>query len=125
MVILFLSKLLQKNCCEFFKMNSFDLNTGLPSYTQWREPCGLSPILEWEDLARVVGPKSAHRLQLAYTTVDDIDLFVGGLAERPVVGGIHFHFKNIHFDTVSNAYDLSAHRASRTSFCMHYSSTVQ
>lgn len=61
---------------------------GLPSYTQWREPCGLSPITDWNDLERVVGPKSAHRMQLAYNSIDDIDLFVGGLAERPVVGGL-------------------------------------
>lgn len=61
---------------------------GLPAYTQWREPCGLSPIADWNDLERVVGPKSARRMQLAYKSIDDIDLFVGGLAERPVVGGL-------------------------------------
>lgn len=61
---------------------------GLPAYTQWREPCGLTPIIDWNDLERVVGPKSAERLQHAYKSVDDIDLFVGGLAERPVVGGL-------------------------------------
>lgn len=61
---------------------------GLPAYTQWREPCGLSPITNWNDLERVVGPKSAQRMQLAYKSIDDIDLFVGGLAERPVVGGL-------------------------------------
>lgn len=61
---------------------------GLPSYTQWREPCGLTSISDWDDLERVVGPKSAHRMQLAYKSIDDIDLFVGGLAERPVIGGL-------------------------------------
>lgn len=61
---------------------------GLPSYTQWREPCGLTPISDWDDLERVIGPKSAHRMRLAYKSIDDIDLFVGGLAERPVVGGL-------------------------------------
>lgn len=61
---------------------------GLPAYTQWREPCGLTPINNWEDLERVVGPKSASRMRLAYKSIDDIDLFVGGLAERPVVGGL-------------------------------------
>lgn len=61
---------------------------GLPSYTQWREPCGLSPINDWDDLERVVGPQSAERIRLGYRSVHDIDLFVGGLAERPVVGGL-------------------------------------
>ncbi|XP_055315835.1 uncharacterized protein LOC129575793 isoform X4 [Sitodiplosis mosellana] len=61
---------------------------GLPAYTQWREPCGLTAIINWDDLERVVGPKSANRMRLAYKSIDDIDLFVGGLAERPVVGGL-------------------------------------
>lgn len=61
---------------------------GLPAYTAWREPCGLTAIKDWDDLERVVGPKSAHRMRLAYKSIDDIDLFVGGLAERPVVGGL-------------------------------------
>jgi len=61
---------------------------GLPAYVQWREPCGLSPILNWDDLERVIGPKSTLRIQNAYRHVGDVDLFVGGLAERPVVGGL-------------------------------------
>ncbi|KAJ6637377.1 Chorion peroxidase [Pseudolycoriella hygida] len=61
---------------------------GLPSYTQWREPCGLSPIRDWNDLERIVGPRSSRRIQQGYKDVQDIDLFVAGLAERPVVGGL-------------------------------------
>lgn len=61
---------------------------GLPSYTQWREPCGLSPIRDWNDLEKIVGPRSARRIQQGYKDVKDIDLFVAGLAERPVVGGL-------------------------------------
>uniref|UniRef100_A0A182YJL5 Uncharacterized protein n=1 Tax=Anopheles stephensi TaxID=30069 RepID=A0A182YJL5_ANOST len=61
---------------------------GLPAYVNWRGPCGLSNIKDWSDLERVMGPASTNRLRKAYRTVDDIDLFVGGLAERPVVGGI-------------------------------------
>ncbi|XP_058813626.1 uncharacterized protein LOC131677682 isoform X2 [Topomyia yanbarensis] len=61
---------------------------GIQPYINWRIPCGLTPIREWEDLDRVMGPASAHRLRKAYRFLDDIDLFVGGLAERPVVGGV-------------------------------------
>lgn len=61
---------------------------GIQPYVNWRIPCGLTPVKNWEDLDRVSGPASAHRLRKAYRSVDDIDLFVGGLAERPVVGGI-------------------------------------
>lgn len=36
----------------------------------------------------MVGPESAKRIGHAYRSVHDIDLFVGGIAERPVVGGL-------------------------------------
>lgn len=61
---------------------------GIPAYTQWREPCGLSPIRDWIDLEKVVGFESANRIQQGYRSVDDVDLFVAGLAERPVIGGL-------------------------------------
>jgi peroxidase len=61
---------------------------GLPAFIDWRKPCGLSPINTWDDLEVVVGPNSARRIRNAYTNVEDIDLFVGGLSERPVVGGL-------------------------------------
>lgn len=61
---------------------------GLPPYINWRKPCGLSPIKSWNDLDNVMGPRSAQRIRLAYKNIEDIDLFVGGLAERPVSGGL-------------------------------------
>lgn len=61
---------------------------GIQPYVSWRIPCGLTPVREWADLNRIMGPASTHRLRKAYRSVEDIDLFVGGLAERPVVGGI-------------------------------------
>ncbi|XP_055381026.1 uncharacterized protein LOC129611751 isoform X2 [Condylostylus longicornis] len=61
---------------------------GIPPYTTWREPCGLTPITDWEDLNQVVGPESVRRMRHAYISVHDIDLFVGGIAERAVIGGL-------------------------------------
>jgi peroxidase len=61
---------------------------GIPSYVEWRKPCGLSEIRTWEDLDSIVGPKSANRIRRAYDRVEDIDLFVGGISERPVIGGL-------------------------------------
>lgn len=61
---------------------------GIPAYVEWRKPCGLSEIRTWEDLDSIVGPKSANRIRRAYDRVEDIDLFVGGIAERPVIGGL-------------------------------------
>lgn len=61
---------------------------GLPPYTAWRKPCGLTPIQNWKDLERIMNPDTVHRFQSLYEHVDDIDLFSGGLAEKPVRGGI-------------------------------------
>ncbi|XP_012253358.2 uncharacterized protein LOC105684530 isoform X2 [Athalia rosae] len=61
---------------------------GLPPYVDWREPCGLSPIKGWDDLDRVMPSASARRFRVIYTSVQDIDLFPGGLAEKPVPGGL-------------------------------------
>lgn len=51
-------------------------------------PCGLSAIHTWKDLENVAGPESTQRISQAYRSVNDVDLFVGGLAERPVIGGL-------------------------------------
>ncbi|XP_059059123.1 uncharacterized protein LOC131852476 [Achroia grisella] len=61
---------------------------GVAPYTSWREPCGLSAILEFEDLFRVMPVRTVRKLESLYRHVDDIDLFTGGMSERPVVGGL-------------------------------------
>ncbi|KAJ8915140.1 hypothetical protein NQ315_000392 [Exocentrus adspersus] len=61
---------------------------GIPSYTTWREPCGLSPIRSWKDLKGIFNSDSVKRFRSLYHHVDDIDLFSGGLAEKPVRGGV-------------------------------------
>ncbi|XP_068632054.1 uncharacterized protein [Battus philenor] len=61
---------------------------GVPPYTFWREPCGLSAIRDFEDLVRVMPIRVIRKLKNLYRHVDDIDLFTGGMAERPVVGGL-------------------------------------
>ncbi|EFN87248.1 Peroxidasin-like protein [Harpegnathos saltator] len=61
---------------------------GLPPYVRWREPCGLSPIRTFEDLDRVMSPSTMAKFRSLYSSVEDIDLFPAGLAERSVVGGL-------------------------------------
>ncbi|GLV44597.1 uncharacterized protein CBL_13471 [Carabus blaptoides fortunei] len=61
---------------------------GIPPYTAWRGPCGLSPVRNWTDLHRVMSPETAQRFRSLYISVEDIDLYSAGLAERPVRGGL-------------------------------------
>ncbi|XP_039754369.1 peroxidasin homolog [Pararge aegeria] len=61
---------------------------GVPPYTSWREPCGLTAITSFDDLYRVMPARAVRKVKVLYKHVDDIDLFTGGMAERPVVGGL-------------------------------------
>ncbi|KAL4710840.1 hypothetical protein ACJJTC_016124 [Scirpophaga incertulas] len=61
---------------------------GVPPYTSWREPCGLSAITSFDDLFRVMPARAVRKMKVLYRVIDDIDLFTGGMAERPVVGGL-------------------------------------
>ena len=36
----------------------------------------------------VINVETVDRMQRVYEDIDDIDLFTGGLAERPVTGGV-------------------------------------
>ncbi|XP_071637143.1 uncharacterized protein [Temnothorax longispinosus] len=61
---------------------------GLPPYVRWREPCGLSPIKTFEDLDRVMSPSITRKFKSLYSSVEDIDLYSAGLAEKSMVGGL-------------------------------------
>ncbi|XP_063981549.1 chorion peroxidase-like isoform X2 [Diachasmimorpha longicaudata] len=61
---------------------------GLPPYVDWRQPCGLSPIKTWKDLERVTSVSITRNFRRIYETIEDIDLYSAGLAEKPVVGGL-------------------------------------
>ncbi|CAK1595766.1 unnamed protein product [Parnassius mnemosyne] len=61
---------------------------GVPPYTTWREPCGLSAIQDFDDLVRVMPMRLVRKLKKLYRHIDDIDLFTGGMGERPVIGGL-------------------------------------
>ncbi|XP_033642488.1 lactoperoxidase-like [Asterias rubens] len=62
---------------------------GLPGYTVFREDvCGLSQVRSWQELTAVVGDKTAQRLRTIYSTVRDIDPFVGFFSEPPMPGAL-------------------------------------
>ena len=61
---------------------------GLAPYNIWREQCGLKRFEDWVELEDVMDKTTVSRIENVYENVDDIDLFTGGMAEKPVVGGI-------------------------------------
>ncbi|CAH1239207.1 PXDN [Branchiostoma lanceolatum] len=62
---------------------------GLPGYNAWREKCGLPRAPRFRDLAPQISDETTReKLKSLYSHVDDIDLFVGGLSEEAVPGGI-------------------------------------
>ncbi|XP_030764451.1 uncharacterized protein LOC115888752 [Sitophilus oryzae] len=61
---------------------------GVPSYNNYRALCNLKRATSFEDLAREIPLEIIERFKSIYPTVDDIDLFPGGMSERPLKGGI-------------------------------------
>ncbi|XP_076275092.1 uncharacterized protein LOC143206037 [Rhynchophorus ferrugineus] len=60
----------------------------IPSYNNYRALCNLKRATSFEDLSREIAPETIQRLKSLYPTVDDIDLFPGGMSERPLQGGL-------------------------------------
>ncbi|XP_078681743.1 myeloperoxidase-like [Branchiostoma floridae x Branchiostoma belcheri] len=62
---------------------------GLPGYNAWRVRCGLPRANNFDELAfEIPDCFTRKRLENVYSHVDDIDVFVGGLAEESVPGGV-------------------------------------
>ncbi|KAA0203707.1 Peroxidase-like [Hyalella azteca] len=61
---------------------------GIPPYNALREACGLPRARSFEDLLDVMPGPVVQRLSGVYDSVDDIDLFIAGIAERPVPGAV-------------------------------------
>ena len=56
---------------------------GLAGYNKYREICGLGRANSFSDLSRQMSLTRTQELQRLYSSVDDIDLFVGIFSERP------------------------------------------
>ncbi|XP_069702687.1 salivary peroxidase/catechol oxidase-like isoform X3 [Periplaneta americana] len=61
---------------------------GLPPYNDWREVCGLPRAKSWENLQDVMDAQSVAALRALYPSVDEIDLFVAAVAEKPLPGAL-------------------------------------
>lgn len=55
---------------------------GLPSYNKFREACGLPIAKNWTELESLMLKNPAKRFKSLYESPDEIDLFVGGIAEK-------------------------------------------
>nr|XP_018900796.1 PREDICTED: peroxidase-like isoform X2 [Bemisia tabaci] len=56
---------------------------GLPGYNQYRKFCGLPEAHSFTDLEENIPKSIVQKLKSLYKSVDDIDLLVGGIAEKP------------------------------------------
>lgn len=61
---------------------------GIPGYPALVEFCGGPQIRTWRDLDRLFQRGLRSRFESLYERVEDIDLFSGGLAERPNQGAV-------------------------------------
>ncbi|XP_066935131.1 myeloperoxidase-like [Clytia hemisphaerica] len=57
---------------------------GLPPYNEWRQFCGFSKLKDWDDLNGDMESETIKNLKKVYTSVEEIDIFVGGIGEKPV-----------------------------------------
>jgi len=60
----------------------------IPSYTQYRKLCGLGEVKEWGDMSDLISVEKLHRLVHVYEKPSDVDIYIGGNLEEPVVGSM-------------------------------------
>ena len=60
---------------------------GLPGYNSWRSFCRLNKIKNMKDRPAEISKSNWKKLKSIYSSPNQIDLFVAGLAERKVSGG--------------------------------------
>ena len=60
---------------------------GLPGYNTFRKICGLRKATTFKEFEDHISAKSVAKLSKLYSHPDDVDLFVGGVLERPLTDG--------------------------------------
>ena len=61
---------------------------GLQGYNAFRELCGLGKAKSFDRLANLIPRKIVQKMKEIYESVDDVDLFIGGISETPASGSI-------------------------------------
>ncbi|TRY75693.1 hypothetical protein TCAL_04782 [Tigriopus californicus] len=64
---------------------------GLASYNAYREFCGRKAVCTWEQKPADISSSNWETLKDLYNHPNDIDVFVGGLAENPYADGLTGH----------------------------------
>lgn len=77
-----------------FGMDLIALNTqrgrdhGLAPYVEYRKLCGLSKPHDFHDLEGIMKPSVIHKLKKVYKDVEDMDLFIAAVSEKPTKGAL-------------------------------------
>jgi len=61
---------------------------GLPGYAQYRQLCSGAPVTSFTSLLAVMSEEAVGELKSVYSHVGDVDLWIGGLMERPLPGAL-------------------------------------
>ncbi|XP_064106255.1 LOW QUALITY PROTEIN: chorion peroxidase-like [Macrobrachium nipponense] len=64
---------------------------GLPPYNRWRVFCGLKSASSFSELSKEMTQDRIDALKKVYMSVEDIDLYAGGVSENPIPGSILGH----------------------------------
>nr|CAD7574737.1 unnamed protein product [Timema californicum] len=61
---------------------------GLPGYNHFRKLCGLTKVKNFNGFQDVISKVMVQKMQSVYSHPDDVDLIIGGMAERPIDGSL-------------------------------------
>jgi hypothetical protein len=61
---------------------------GVPSYTKFRDWCGLSPVRSFDDLRGIFPNRTVDSYLSVYASHEDIDLWSAGISESPLPGAM-------------------------------------
>ncbi|XP_017790614.1 PREDICTED: peroxidase-like isoform X1 [Habropoda laboriosa] len=61
---------------------------GLPGYNHYRKYCEIAAAKNFDDFLDHIPMEMIQKLRAVYTHPDDVDLIIGGMAERPVDDGL-------------------------------------
>jgi len=61
---------------------------GLPGYNAFRELCGLPRVRDWNGYTDVMPGFFVEALRQIYKHVDDVDVFIAGMGEKPAKGSL-------------------------------------